>query len=277
MPKIPTVKRNDSRLYLWDGGEHPGVTSVVGMLPKPALQHWAAKKVAECAVEVDLGRVISENGEDRAVDWLKRAPQRDLHKAADTGTNVHSHVEQLALGNKVDIPESEQGFVDGFNEFVDRFEPEWLRLEETVYGESPSGNGYAGSFDAHLKIKGGWGLSDDGANETWLVDFKTTRSGVHPEVAIQLAAYANAKEFIHPDGSTEPMDKIDRFGVLWLRPNEWSFVELNVTQSPNDLFFKTFCSLLDVWHFDTHLRRTALGAPLGGSSAERRRKLARPF
>ena len=50
-PKIPTVHKNDSRLYVWDGGEHPGVTSVVGMLPKPGLMFWAAKKVAEAAIE----------------------------------------------------------------------------------------------------------------------------------------------------------------------------------------------------------------------------------
>ena len=104
-PKIPTVNRNDSRLYLWDDGEHPSVTSVVGMLPKPALQYWAAKKVAECAVSVDVKRVIAENGEDRAINWLKSAPQRDLNNAADTGTSVHDILEHLALGEDVEVPE----------------------------------------------------------------------------------------------------------------------------------------------------------------------------
>lgn len=241
-PKIKTVHKNDSRLYVWDGGEYPGVTSVVGMLPKPALQFWAAKKVAEAAVE--RGKVT-----ERDIGWLKAAPKRDLNQAADRGSSVHDTLDRLVNGEKVDILDEERGYIDGFYQFCDRYDPDFLKTEETVHG-SFGEHGYCGSFDAIVDI----------AAEAWLIDFKTTRSGVHPEVAIQLAAYANAHSIIHPDGSSEPMPKIDRFGVLWLRPEEWAFVELNVTQDPDDTMFKTFGALLGTWHWDNRFKKKAIGA-----------------
>lgn len=250
-PKIPTIHRNDSRLYVWDGGEFPGVTSVVGMLPKPALQYWAGKKVAEAAIE--RGTVTEHD-----IGWLKAAPKRDLNQAAERGSSVHDTLDRLVNGETVDIPDVERGYIDGFYQFTDRYDPDFLKTEETVHGAIGE-YGYCGSFDAIINI----------ADETWLIDFKTTRSGVHPEVAIQLSAYANADTIIHPDGSSEPVPKIDRFGVLWLRPEEWAFVELNVTQDPEDTAFKTFGALLGAWHWDNGFKKKALGVrqAAGRSSA----------
>ena len=241
-PKIPTVKKNDSRLYVWEKEQYQGVTSVVGMLPKPFLQYWAAKKVAEAAVE--RGTVT-----ERDIDWLKAAPRRDLNQAADTGTNVHERLDSIINKEDVDITEEEAPFIEGFNQFVDKCNPEWVMTEQTVlgfYGDL----GYAGSFDAIANIH----------SESWLIDFKTTRSGVHPEVALQLAAYANAREVIHPDGSTQPVPKIDRCGVLWLRPDNWQFVELKATQDPDDPCFHTFGALLRSWHWDNGGSKKALGS-----------------
>ena len=240
-PKIETVHRNDSRLYVWDGGEFPGVTSVVGMLPKPVLQYWAAKKVAEAAVE--RGTVTTKD-----LHWLKNAPKRDLNQAAEKGSSVHDTLDKLVNGEEVDIADDERGFIDGFYQFCDRYDPDFIRTEETVHG-AVGGYGYCGSFDALIDV----------TDETWLIDFKTTRSGVHPEVAIQLAAYANAFSIIHPDGSSESMPKIDRFGVLWLRPEEWAFVELNITQDQDDPAFKTFGALLTAWHWENRLKKRAIG------------------
>jgi hypothetical protein len=259
-PKIPTVKENDSRLYLWDGGKYPGVTSVVGMLPKPALQYWAAKKVAEAAIE-------KEHCTERDMNWLKAAPRRDLNKAATMGTNVHETLDRIITEGLTDIPPDEEDFIRGFDQFRDRFNPQWVVTEQTVFGEC-DGNGYAGSFDAIVRIDDEWGVSTD-PDENWLIDFKTTRSGVHPEVAIQLAAYANAKEIIHPDGSSEPMPRIDRCGVLWLRPDEWAFVEINASQSPDDPFFGTFGALLKAWHWDNSVKSSAIGVPLASGNAQR--------
>jgi hypothetical protein len=241
-PKIPTVHQNDSRLYVWENEKYPGVTSVVGMLPKPALQYWAAKKVAEAAIE--RGSVTQ-----RDFDWLKAAPRRDLSNAADIGTEVHDALDDIVSKGESVHTEEVGMFIDGYQQWVERYDPKWVMNEETVLGFHGD-FGYAGSFDLIAEID----------SENWLIDFKTTRSGVHPEVALQLSAYANAKEIIHPDGSSEPVPRIDRCGVLWLRPDVWKFVELRVTQDPADPCFETFGALLKSWHWDNGQSKKALGS-----------------
>lgn len=244
-PKIDTVNVNDSRLYLWEDQRVPSVTSIISMLPKPGLKYWAANKVAEAAI--DKGTVTQ-----RDYNWLKRAPQRDLENASTMGSNVHDTLDKLVnlkededgLQSVLDIPSDEVPYVDGFYQFVNRFQPEFVRTEETVFG-TIDGHSYAGSFDALIKIK----------DEHWLIDFKTTRSGVHPEVALQLMAYANAEKIIHPDGSDEPMLPVDRFGVLWLRPDRWKFVEVN----PSDELMETFGGLVKAWHYDNFWKKKAIG------------------
>ena len=261
-PKIPTTSLNDSRIYLWDGGRYPSVTSVVGMLPKTGLQFWIAKTVAQAAIDMsDVGLAPQQKDHH----WLKTAANRERDQAARVGTNIHEIVEHLAAGEEVDIPFEAEGFVDGFYSWRDKFQPEWVMAEETVFGwydnnddifeDTP--HGYAGSFDAIVDIK----------DETWLIDYKTTRSGVHPEVALQLSAYANAESVIRPDGTTAKIPDIDRFGVLWLRPDNWSFVEINAQQTPRDPFFHVFGALLGTWHWENGLSKTALLPPLasGGS------------
>lgn len=250
-PKIPTVHENDSRLYVWEGSKHPGVTSVVGMLPKPGLQFWAAKKVAEAAIE--KGTVTEQD-----LGYLKSAPMRDRDQAAEVGTGIHDLVDRTINGEKISFSFEEAGFMDGFDQFVERFKPEWVLTEETVLGSFEDFT-YAGSFDAIASI----------SDETWLIDFKTTRSGVHPEVALQLSAYMNADMVIHPDGYTEPVPKIDRCGVLWLRPDVWAFQEVN-TEEQREANWNQFGALLRSWHWENGGKKKALGQRLasGASVAE---------
>ncbi|WP_224768997.1 hypothetical protein [Nocardioides ochotonae] len=100
-PKINTIKRGGARLYVHPetADKVPGVTSILNMLPKDFLRFWAAKVVAETAVD-NLGSVVGLALNDRqgAVDYLKRAPQRDTGQAADMGSAVHDLFERLARG-----------------------------------------------------------------------------------------------------------------------------------------------------------------------------------
>ena len=58
-PAVTTIKRAGSRCYVHpeSGAKAPGVTSVVGCLPKPGLGYWRGKSVAEEAV-VHLSTVV---------------------------------------------------------------------------------------------------------------------------------------------------------------------------------------------------------------------------
>ena len=246
-PKIPTVHENDSRLYLWEDGKHPGVTSIVGMLPKPHLQFWAAKMAAEAALE--KGTVT-----ERDLNYIKTAHTRNRDEAADIGSNIHDLVDRKFNGEDLELTADEMQIIDCFDQFCHRFNPVWEKTEETVFGNYGDFT-YAGSFDAIASI--------DGSN--WLIDFKTTRSGIHPEVALQLSAYMNARKIIHPDGSSEDVPRIDRCAVLWLRPDKWAFQELHPQQtkfetgSLGDSYWHQFGALLHSWHWENGAKKKALG------------------
>ena len=57
-------------------------------------------------------------------------------------------------------------------------------------------------------------------DENWLIDFKTTRSGVHAEVALQLAAYARSEI----DCGSRSLCFLSISSAFWLRPDQWKFV-----------------------------------------------------
>lgn len=249
-PKVSTVKKGGSRFYVHPTSrvQVPGVTSVVGMLPKEFLKFWAAKMTAECAVD-NVGAVVqmAVNGDrDGAIDYLKRAHMRNVGKAADVGSDVHDLVERISRGEEVGrVHPDLQVFVDHFNEFLDTFQPEYLHLEETVWSET---HGYAGSFDAIAKVQG----------ETIIIDNKTTRSGVHAEVALQMAAYANADYIINPEGEKVDLPAIDGAAVLHLRPEGWKVVPVAISEE----VFKTFLSLIPVLQWERDLSKSVLGRPL---------------
>jgi hypothetical protein len=254
-PKISTIKRGGSRLYVHPetAAKQPGVTSVLGMLPKGFLKFWAAKSVAEYAVD-NLGAVVTLAFKDpsAAVDLLKRAPDRDTRQAADKGTEVHDLFERLARGDDVGrIPPDLEPYVALFKGFVAQYEPEFLFLEGTVWSET---YGFAGSFDFIAVVTD----PDTGERMTVIGDWKTTRSGVHEEVALQLTAYAHADYIINPDGSTNPIPKLDGGIVVHVRPEGGQVVPARI----DDALMPYFEALRKVFDWDREVNKTVLGQPM---------------
>lgn len=269
-PKIQTIRRGGARLYVHPetGEKAVGVTSVLNSLPKNFLQYWRAKVVAEYAV-ANAGTLtqmlLEANGQERdfvlakkaAVDWLKNAPQRDTSKSAEDGTAVHDLCERIAAGEKVGpIHPDFRPYIDRFQAFLDTYQPEYLFIEETIWNDRL---GYAGSFDAIVKIEG----------ETILLDLKTTRSGVHAEVALQLAAYARGDymlriaeeegfEVPEPSVVKVPLPKIDGAAVLHLRPDESSLVPVSIS----DDVFSIFETLMGVRRWEAEISKNVLGSPM---------------
>lgn len=258
-PKIQTFKRGGSRFYVDPRDRKanvPGVTSVIDMLPKPFLKFWAAKLVAETAVDQApnwLG--IALNGDrDGAVDYLKRAPMRNTGKAADMGTEAHDVWEQMARGDKLPRQHPDmQPYINGFERFLAEFEPEFLYLEETVWSET---HGYAGSFDAMARIRGE--LLEQDEDAIVILDWKTTRSGVHAEVALQLNAYANADYILRPDGTKVDLPDINAAAVFHCRPEGWQLVPVRLGED----IFEMFLSLIPVTQWEKVLKPTVLADPV---------------
>jgi hypothetical protein len=101
-PAVQTIKRGSSRFYVHPetNVKVPGVTTITGNLPKPFLQYWGQKLVAEEAVD-NLGSITQlmvAGKRDAAIDMLKRAPQRSTGGAAQTGTDIHGLVEKVNRG-----------------------------------------------------------------------------------------------------------------------------------------------------------------------------------
>lgn len=265
-PKVSTIKRSGSRFYVDPAGgrKNPGVTSVLNMLPKPFLKFWASKLVAEFAVN-NIGEMVGLAVKDpqAAIDLAKRAPDRFTRSAADAGTGAHDLFEKLAKGERIPtrLPADLQAYVDHFREFLEQCAPEFAFMEETVWSDS---GGYAGSFDAFMTITKG-----PFAGRSFWTDWKTTRSGVHEEVALQLSAYANAENIIRPDGSRVPMPKCDGACVVHFRPEGWRLVpveigDVTLPDGSEVSVLSYFEALREVFDWDSVVKKHVIGAPAYG-------------
>lgn len=258
---LKTLERSGSRFYVEPTTKEkvPSVTSVVGMLPKPFLTFWASKVTAELAVS-NVGELVGLAMKDKggAVDWLKRAPQRFTKEAAGVGTEVHEYYERLARGEKLGRVHPEiSPFVDHINAFHDKYQPEYLFIEDAVWSDTHK---FAGSFDAIAIIDG----------EIVIIDAKTTRSGVHEEVALQLSAYSHADRIIGQDGNEHPLPAVTAGAVLHLRPEGWKFVPVRRDAD----VFQYFVTLRSVFEWVNEVADTVLGKPdfesAASTGAERR-------
>lgn len=262
-PKINTIKRGGSRLYVHpdDGAKVPGVTSVLNMLPKEFLKFWAAKVVAETAVE-NLGSVVglAMGDPQGAIDYLKRAPMRNTGAAADMGTTVHDMYERLSRGEDVGrLTPDLKPYLAIYRDFEKKFEPEFLHIEDTVWSET---HGYAGSFDFIAKVTD----PDTGDRMTVIGDWKTTRSGVHEEVALQLSAYKNADYIVTADGERVDIPAIEGGIVVHARPEGGQVVPARV----DDEVFEIFKHLLSVYTYEKEFKKGVLGNGIPLSSEVKR-------
>ena len=197
-----------------DGVKIPGVTTLIGDgYPKPALVGWGIKSVAEYAV--DNWDELADLPPTDQLKRLKGAPYRDRDEAARRGTEVHALGEQLAHGHAVDVPTELTGHVEGYAAWLDEWQPEPILTETTCYSVT---HNYAGSFDMLAVI----------GDDTWLLDLKTTRSGVYGDVSYQLSAYAFAEKYLDDDGSSVPAMRADRFGVIHCTATECKLVSVRV-------------------------------------------------
>lgn len=249
MAKLSTIKRGDTRYYVNAEGEKvPGVTSIINQLPKPFLAGWAAKVVAEwCADNAGSFLQLLINGErDSALQLAKGAPRRSTSDAANVGSSVHDYFELYARGDAPKrAPLDVQPFVRHIQEFHDKYQPEYLFLEDAVWSYT---HDYAGSFDWIARING----------EVVLGDTKTTRSGVHAEVALQLNAYANADVLIKSeDGAEVEIPKFDAAAVFHLRPEGWKLVPVRLAPE----VFDHFLALRKTFDWTTSLKDQVLGDP----------------
>lgn len=178
-------KRDRSGYYATPGGRYMSVTTILSNgVPKPALMHWAAFEAAQCAVDniPDLVKARGESARMSMRQWIQHAAERKRDSAANLGSVIHGFLEAQILGEPTpEYTDEQRPFIDGFNQFLEDWQPEYEATELTVANPE---HGYAGTLDAKLR------LPAIGADLLEL-DYKTGKS-VYPEVGMQLAAYRRA-------------------------------------------------------------------------------------
>ncbi len=204
-------KHANGHSYLVDGLYAPGVTTVNGAaLAKGGLVPWATKACANEVLnrwEELLGLTPSERFE-----IVRTAPERDRDEAARRGTEVHTLARKLLAGEEVEPPEEIAAHVDSYLRFLDEWQVREVLVETPVASRDPR---YAGTLDM---------IADLADGQRWLVDLKTTRSGVYPENCLQLAAYRAAEFYVDAKGVEQPVPQVDATGVVWIRADGYDLI-----------------------------------------------------
>lgn len=194
----------------------PGVTTLIGGgIPKPQLNPWYARMVAEFVdqnpLEVERLRSlppVQHQGRERSalVDALCKVPTGKRDSAAERGTQIHALAEKVVAGDEVAVPVEHDGEVTGYVEFLDT----WDITPMVVEGRGANVTEfYAGTFDL-VGTSPHW----DGVA---LIDLKTS-NGVYGETAIQTAAYAKFEFYLDENSEEQPMPKIERTFVAHITP-----------------------------------------------------------
>ena len=228
-PKGRFYRRNygKNHAYYLDGVKLDGVTTLLGNgLPKPALVNWAANATADYATDHwdELALLpMSERSKD-----LKGARFKARDEAARRGTEVHDLAERIAHGEEVAVPDEIRGHVEAAVAFLDDFEVEVLLTESPVMHEKA---GYAGTFDLLLR-------SRKFPGKVILADWKTNRTGIYPETALQLTAYARSTHYLDKDGVEHPTADlgITDLWAIWIRADGYEVYPMEFSRETWNAF-----------------------------------------
>lgn len=222
-------------------------------VPKPAIVRWAPKVAAEHAVSNwDRYSQLLSTGKptDRleVIDSIKGAPWRDRDAAANKGTLVHDLAERISLGieSPTVVPPEIKGHVESFRRFLDEWQPEWQAVESTVYSRK---NSYAGTLDFIAKLPG-LGLC--------LGDYKTSRSGIFGDIALQLSAYRYADFIGLPDNSEAPVPKVDNCVGIHITEKGYKVIPVKADEEA----FSYFLAATKVARWTSDVSKTVLGSAL---------------
>lgn len=212
----------------------PGVTGLTGGgMPKPALLNWSAEATAGYALD-NWDRLAALPGSER-LKLMNKGRYESRDAAAGKGTAVHKMAERLIAGERVSIPKEIDGYVQSAARFLDEFDFREEHVEALVYSET---HYYSGQLD----IIGTIVLPDmpeydhiarDGEGRSrGLFDWKTSRSGIFGESALQLVAYRFA-EFLQTDprnpDTAADMPEVDFTAGIHIRRDGYTVVPLVTT------------------------------------------------
>jgi hypothetical protein len=262
-PGVPTVgafMTSDHRYY-WNGeGPHPSVTGVLAVMDKPALLYYKAKESARAMLRLlqenrDYDLSLPNFAEDELVARAVRKSDESRDKAARLGTSVHLLADMASRGSEshsegFEVGEGTQPYLKAFRDFLEAHRGSQVVSSEKMVW---SANGYGGTYDLLMYLP-----DENGEQQLWLLDIKTSKRGDYPEYGLQLAAYRWADGIILPnDPKLYHMPEVHRTGVLHLRPElykeGWKLIEYQTDYLKD---YIVFLGLLEAWKWRDSKRFT---------------------
>ena len=174
----------------------PSVTTILGVIGKPALITWAANEERSACVEAaaDLYEDVAGTPKMARVVYVStlqarlgqvKAHKRAAAKACDIGSQTHAVIEhqlRKAMGQREGpeptlVDEAMWAFM-AWQDWAQAAEIKPVFIEQVVWSAS---HGYAGTMDLLAWVRG----------HLTLIDFKTSK-GIYPEYKLQVAAYVRA-------------------------------------------------------------------------------------
>ena len=229
----------------------PGVTTITGDgIPKPALLKWSAETTASYAV--DHWDELSTKAPSVRLKELYGARYAVKDAAANRGTQVHKLAERLVTGEAVPVPDHLAGHVASYVHFLDDFDVQPILVEATVWHPE---HGYCGTLDLIADL-----LDPDDPDQArlrYLLDIKTSRSGVFGEHALQLAGYRHAPVWVDADGTEHDMPTVDATGVVHVRADGYDLVPVEAGEAQ----FRTFLYAQQIGQF-LATSRDLIGEPV---------------
>lgn len=205
--------------YTVDGKVVFGVTSIVGVLDKPALIYWGINKAIEfIQAAIKPGFVADEINLPPILEGAKTAHRKLSREAADIGTAVHKYLEDylkagIAKETLPPLPVNPliRKAVIAFLDWSKENNVKFIASERKIYSKKHE---YAGTLDALAYV----------GDKLCVIDFKTS-NGIYDDYWLQCAAYAEAVEEedgdkvsdcyilrIPKDGSEFAYEKMSDFG-----------------------------------------------------------------
>jgi hypothetical protein len=240
MARFTRKNQGSSHSYYLDGDRIPGVTTVIGILDKPALVGWAARETAIYADE-NWDRLAAMRSGDR-IQALEKARFNTNRKAVVKGNRIHNLGEQLAHGKTVEVPLEIRSQVEAYARFLDSWDLQVVATETPVCSTEWA---YGGTFDL---------IAESPRFGRALMDIKTGK-GVYDEVALQLNAYAAcdlrlvAAEVVGPRGGVKvewheaPMVDVECLRVAHVLEDTVEMVPVQMDASIGE----TFLHMLEIF------------------------------
>jgi hypothetical protein len=213
----------------------PSVTTILGVVDKPAIANWKVDRAAKGAIKMakngSLAALI-EQDEAMALSAIKTAWRSELDEAGQAGTMVHETIEAQIKGTEKPVltPVATQ-IVTNLNRLMAEYEVEPIHSECTVYGLQPDLE-WAGTLDLIVEM-----FVPGRGRRRLVADIKTSK-GVYDEMAAQIGgAYCHADKLVTGDtGEVIEMPEVDGAVVFHARPEGALVVPVAADQTANEFF-----------------------------------------